>query len=74
MNQNAKRIAVVLVKSLHVRVDHDASSEVIAGLKEGDEVEVTATWGNSESVWAQLGEGRWAAMKYDGQTLMKFKE
>ncbi len=74
MNKNIPRIAIVLAKSLHVRKDHSASSETVAGLKEGDEVEVIATWGNSESIWAQLGEGRWAAMKYDGQTLMKFKE
>ncbi len=75
-NDNTKgtKTAVVLAASLHVRADHSTASETVDSLAKGNEVEVIGTWSDGSSKWAKLAEGKWAAMEYDGQTLMKFKE
>lgn len=68
------KTAVVLAASLHVRADHSTASETVSSLAKGDQVEILGTWSDGTSKWAKLAEGQWAAMEYDGQTLMKFKE
>jgi len=73
-NLKGTKIALVLASGLHVRVDHNTASETVASLAKGDEVEVLGTWSDGTSKWAKIDEGKWAAMEYDGQTLMKFKE
>ncbi|MDD2921075.1 MAG: hypothetical protein PHQ36_02220 [Anaerolineales bacterium] len=65
--------AVVVTPSLHIRKDHSVTSETVGGLKEGDEVDVLGVWNDGENAWCKLGEGKWAAMKYNGNTLMKYK-
>ncbi len=69
-----QREAVVVVRSLRVRKDHSTSSEVVDGLVKDQVVTVLETWQDGDDVWAKLGDGRWAAMVYNGETLMKFKE
>jgi uncharacterized protein YgiM (DUF1202 family) len=67
-----KRTAVVTTYSLHVRKDHSTKSETMAGLSKGEKVEVLTTWTDGKNIWAQIGPDRWAAMIYNGDTLMEF--
>jgi uncharacterized protein YgiM (DUF1202 family) len=64
------RKAVILARSLHVRKDHSAKTETVAGLVKGDEVVVLETDG--KNTWARIGNDKWAAMESDGQKLMEF--
>ena len=66
----APRKGVVTVRSLRIRADHTTSSEVVAGLVDGDEVTILSTWSDGKDTWAKLDKG-WAAMVYDGETYIK---
>ena len=61
---------VVSTPSLRVRADHSTSAEVVAGLVDGDEVTILGVWSDGTNKWAQLENG-WAAIEYDGKTLIK---
>ena len=61
---------IVTVRSLRIRADHTTSSEVVAGLVDGDEVTILSTWSDGKDTWAKLDKG-WAAMVYDGETYIK---
>lgn len=67
------RKAVVLARSLHVRADHSTSSETVAGLVKGQDVEVFETWAEGKNTWARIGEGTWAAVEYNGEKLLDIK-
>ena len=66
----APKKGVVTVRSLRIRADHNTTSEVVAGLVDGDEVTILSTWTDGKDTWAQLDKG-WAAMVYDGETYIK---
>jgi ATPase subunit of ABC transporter with duplicated ATPase domains len=66
----APKKGVVTVRSLRIRADHNTTSEVVAGLVDGDEVSVLSTWSDGKDTWAKLDKG-WAAMVYDGETYIK---
>jgi colicin import membrane protein len=61
---------VVIVRSLRIRADHSTTSEVVAGLVNGDEVSILTTWSDGKNTWAKLDKG-WAAMVYDGATYIR---
>jgi ATPase subunit of ABC transporter with duplicated ATPase domains len=61
---------IVTVRSLRIRADHNTTSEVVAGLVDGDEVTILSTWSDGKDTWAKLDKG-WAAMIYDGETYIK---
>ncbi len=63
---------IVTTRSLRVRKDHNTDAPVVDGLDEGKEVQILETWTDGKNTWAKLGTDKWAAMVYDGQTLMKF--
>ena len=63
---------IVTTRSLRVRKDHDTSAVVVEGLDEGAEVQILETWTDGKNTWAKIGTDKWAAMIYDGQTLMKY--
>ena len=69
--ETAPKKGVVTVRSLRIRADHNTSSEVVAGLVDGDEVTILSTWTDGKDTWAQLDKG-WAAMVYDGETYIKY--
>jgi hypothetical protein len=66
----APKKGIVTVRSLRIRADHNTSSEVVAGLVDGDEVMILSTWSDGKDTWAKLDKG-WAAMIYDGETYIK---
>jgi hypothetical protein len=66
----APKKGIVTVRSLRIRADHNTSSEVVAGLVDGDEVTILSTWTDGKDTWAKLDKG-WAAMVYDGETYIK---
>ena len=66
----APKQGVVTVRSLRIRADHNTTSEVVAGLVDGDEVSILSTWSDGKNTWAKLDKG-WAAMVYDGETYIK---
>jgi len=66
----APKKGVVTVRSLRIRADHNTTSEVVAGLVDGDEVTILSTWSDGKDTWAKLDKG-WAAMLYDGETYIK---
>lgn len=66
----APKKGIVTVRSLRIRADHNISSEVVAGLVDGDEVTILSTWSDGKDTWAKLDKG-WAAMIYDGETYIK---
>lgn len=66
----APKKGVVTVRSLRIRADHNTSSEVVAGLVDGDEVTILDTWSDGKDTWAKLEKG-WAAMVYNGETYIK---
>jgi len=66
----APKKGVVTVRSLRIRADHNTTSEVVAGLVDGDEVTILSTWSDGKDTWAKLDKG-WAAMVYDGETYIK---
>ena len=68
----APRNGVVTVRSLRIRADHNTTSEVVAGLVEGDEVTILSTWTDGKDTWAKLDKG-WAAMVYDGETYIEVR-
>jgi len=63
---------IVTTRSLRVRKDHNTDAPVVDGLDEGKEVQILETWTDGKNTWAKIGTDKWAAMEYDGQTLMKF--
>lgn len=69
--ETAPKKGVVTVRSLRIRAEHNTSSEVVAGLVDGDEVTILSTWTDGKDTWAQLDKG-WAAMVYDGETYIKY--
>ena len=66
----APKKGVVTVRSLRIRADHNTTSEVVAGLVDGDEVTILDSWSDGKDTWAKLDKG-WAAMVYDGETYIK---
>ena len=66
----APKKGIVTVRSLRIRADHNTTSEVVAGLVDGDEVTILSTWSDGKDTWAQLDKG-WAAMVYNGETYIK---
>jgi colicin import membrane protein len=68
--ETAPKKGVVTVRSLRIRADHNTSSEVVAGLVDGDEVTILDTWSDGKDTWAKLDKG-WAAMVYNGETYIK---
>ncbi|MGZ9222538.1 MAG: hypothetical protein ACXW4Q_10550 [Anaerolineales bacterium] len=66
----APKKGVVTVRSLRIRADHNTTSEVVAGLVDGNEVTILSTWSDGKNTWAKLDKG-WAAMVYDGETYIK---
>ena len=68
--ETAPKKGVVTVRSLRVRADHNTTSEVVAGLVDGDEVTILDSWSDGKDTWAKLDKG-WAAMVYDGDTYIK---
>jgi len=66
----APKKGVVTVRSLRIRADHNTTSEVVAGLVNGDEVNILSTWTDGKDTWARLDNG-WAAMVYDGETYIE---
>ena len=67
----APKKGIVTVRSLRIRAEHNTTSEVVAGLVDGDEVTILSTWTDGKDTWAQLDKG-WAAMVYDGETYIKY--
>jgi ATPase subunit of ABC transporter with duplicated ATPase domains len=63
--------ATVAVKSLRVRKDHTVDSAVVAGLSFGEKVSIVSTWTDGKNTWAQLGPDKWAAIKYEGEEMIK---
>lgn len=61
----------VNVRSLRVRKDHTVDSPVVAGLSFGDKVSIISVWTDGKNSWAELGPGKWAAIKYDGEEMIK---
>ena len=66
----APKKGIVAVRSLRIRADHNTTSEVVAGLVDGNEVTILDTWTDGKDTWAKLENG-WAAMVYDGETYIK---
>ena len=66
----APKKGIVTVRSLRIRADHNTTSEVVAGLVDGDEVSILSTWSDGKNTWAKLDKG-WAAMVYNGETYIK---
>ena len=66
----APKKGVVTIKSLRIRADHNSTSEVVAGLVNGNEVSILSTWSDGKNTWAKLDKG-WAAMVHDGKTYIK---
>ena len=62
---------VVAVRSLHIRKDHSTTSAEVGGLTYGNEVTILETWSDGKNTWAKLGTDRWAAIVYNGETLIK---
>jgi colicin import membrane protein len=69
--ETASKKGIVTVRSLRIRADHNTTSEVVAGLVDGDEVTIHSTWSDGKDTWAKLDKG-WAAMVYDGETYIKY--
>lgn len=69
--ETAPKKGIVTVRSLRIRADHNTTSEVVAGLVDGDEVTILDTWSDGKDTWAKLDKG-WAAMIYDGETYIKY--
>jgi hypothetical protein len=67
----APKKGVVTTRSLRVRKEHSTTSEVVAGLVDGNEITILETWSDGKNTWARLENG-WAAMLYNGETFIKF--
>ncbi len=65
---------IVNVRSLRIRKDHNATSEVVAGLVAGNEVLIQETWVNGKNIWVKLGPDQWAAMEYEGEIFIKYSD
>ena len=65
------KAGTVNVKSLRVRKDHSVESPVVAGLSFGEKVSIVSVWTDGKNTWAQLGPDKWAAIKYDGEEMIK---
>ena len=66
----APKKGVVAVRSLHIRKDHSTTSAEVGGLTKGNEVTILETWSDGKNTWAKLGPDRWAAIVYNGETLI----
>ena len=70
---SAPKKGVVNVRSLHIRKDHSTTSAEVGGLTHGEEVTILETWSDGKNTWAKLGPDRWAAITYNGDTLIKLQ-
>jgi hypothetical protein len=66
----ALRTGIVITRSLRVHKDHNTSSQVVAGLVEGNQVIILGTWSDGKDTWAKLENG-WVAMVFNGETFIK---
>jgi hypothetical protein len=67
----APKKGIVNVRSLHIRKDHSTTSAEVGGLVKGEEVTILETWTDGKNNWAKLGPDKWAAITYNGETLIK---
>ena len=67
----APKKGVVNVRSLHIRKEHSTTSAEVGGLTHGEEVTILETWSDGKNTWAKLGPDQWAAIVYNGDTLIK---
>src|ERR671918_2146956 len=65
------RKGTVKVKSVPIRKDHSTSSAEMGGLTYGEEVTILDTWSDGKNTWITLGPDRWAAIVYNGETLIE---
>ena len=67
----APKNVVITVRNLRVHADHSTTSEIVAGVANGDKVHIDSTWSDGKNTWAKLDQG-WAVMVYDGETYIKY--
>lgn len=67
----AKNKAKVTVASLRIREEHNTACDIVGGLVKGQEVDVFETWTDGKDIWARIGEGTWAAVKWNDQKMME---
>jgi hypothetical protein len=67
---SAPENVVITVRNLRVHADHYTTSEIVAGVANGDKVHIDSTWSDGKNTWAKLDQG-WAVMVYDGETYIK---
>jgi hypothetical protein len=65
------RKGTVKVRSLQIRKDHSMSSAEVDGVTIGEKVTILDTWSDGKNTWAKLGPERWAAIIYNGETLIE---
>jgi hypothetical protein len=68
--EGRERQGIVIAKVLDIRKDHSTSAESMGWLSPGDQVTILNTWTDGENTWAQLGPDRWAAIVYNGESLI----
>ena len=68
--EGKERQGIVIAKVLDIRKDHSTSAESMGWLSPGDQVTILNTWTDGENTWAQLGPDRWAALAYNGESLI----
>ena len=69
-----QRHGIVCVQSLHVHRDHSTRAEIMAELKDGENVTILGPWTDGESTWAQLGPERWVAIEHNGDALIELTD
>lgn len=67
----APKKGIVMVRSLHIRKDHITTSAEVGGLTKDKEVTILETWTDGKNSWGKLGPDQWAAIVYNGETLIK---
>jgi hypothetical protein len=67
----APKKGIVMVRSLHIRKDHSTTSPEVGGLVKDKEVTILETWSDGKNTWAKLGPDQWAAIVYNGETLIQ---
>jgi len=45
---------------------------ICIGLVRDQKVQMLSTWVDGDEIWAKLDQDKWAAMVYDGNTIMEF--
>lgn len=68
--ESGQRQAVIRVRGVEARRDHNDWAEVMGAFNQGERITIVDTWTDGESTWVQLGPERWVNLEQNGEPVL----